>query len=96
MATIYQYWQHKKSNDVIAVKLRDGNPIRFAGPLKKQQYKSSDGRMLNLKLELFHYDRRFTEDPYHFTLCEDVKNTKLEEREKPKVAIGLKRRKNFV
>jgi hypothetical protein len=89
MATSYQFWQHKKTEDVFAVKLRDGSPIRYCGPLKAQQYKTTDGRLLNLKLEFYHYDRRFTEDSFNYILCEDVKDTKPEDQEASKASIGV-------
>ena len=89
MATSYQYWQHKKTNDVFAVKMRDGFPIRYSGPLLPQQYKTNDGRLLNLKLEVMHYDRRFQEDPFNYILCEDVKDTKPEEQETSRVSVKV-------
>lgn len=73
--------------DVFAVKMRDGFPIRYAGPLLTQQYKTSDGRLLNLKLEMYHYDRRFTEDPFNYILCEDVKDNKPEKKISSNIAV---------
>jgi len=75
MALDYQYWKHKKTDETYAVKLKDGVPFRKTGPLREVQYLSSDGRLLHHKLERYHYDRRFEDDPYRYTVCDGVPTT---------------------
>ncbi|PCJ54393.1 MAG: hypothetical protein COA73_14360 [Candidatus Hydrogenedentota bacterium] len=72
MALEFQYWKHKKSGETFAVKLKDGLPFRKYGPLKEIQYISSDGRLLTHKLERFHYDHRFEDDPFGYILIDGI------------------------
>ena len=71
MPTEYQYWQHKKSGQVFAVKLMDSRPARICGSLKEGQYKSPDGRLLGMKLEVFDYDDRLEDDAFNYVICDD-------------------------
>lgn len=66
----FEYWQSKKTGEVFAVKTRNGQPIRFCGPLDDRQYRAPDGRLLTLKLHVFHYGFRFQDDPYNYLLCD--------------------------
>ena len=70
LSTHYQYWQKKQTGEVFAVKLRSGEPQRFCGPLNDRQYKAHDGRLLPLKLEVFHYGFRFEDDPFNYLICD--------------------------
>lgn len=70
MSKGYQYWQKKKTGEVFAVKFRAGVPERFCGPLTDRQYKAHDGRLLGLKLEVFHYGFRFEDDPFNYLICD--------------------------
>ncbi len=70
LSTKYQYWQKKQTGEVFAVKLRRGEPQRFCGPLNNRQYKAHDGRLLRLKLEVFHYGFRFDDDPFNYLICD--------------------------
>ncbi len=74
MAHEFQYWKHKKSGETWAIKLKDGTPFRKYGPLKNVQFMSSDGRLLTHKLDRFHYDLRFEDDPYRYTLCDGMQS----------------------
>ena len=66
--TEYEYWQKKQTGEIFAVKLRGGQPQRFCGPLTKRQYEAHDGRLLRLKLEVFHYGFRFEDDPFNYLI----------------------------
>ncbi len=70
MITDYQYWQEKKTGEIFAIKLRLGRPRRFCGPLAEREYKSSDGKLLNLKLEVFHYGFSFEDDSFNYLICD--------------------------
>ncbi len=70
MINDYQYWQKKNSGEVFAIKLRSGEPRRFSGPLTEREYKSHDGKLLNLKLEVFHYGFSFCDDPFNYLICD--------------------------
>jgi len=70
MTIEYQYWQNRKNEGVYAVKIRNGDPVRFCGPLGDRQYRGLDGRFLRLKLEVFHYGFHFEDDPYNYLICD--------------------------
>ena len=70
LSTEYQYWQKKQTGEVFAIKLRGGAPQRFCGPLTDRQYKAHDGKLLRLKLEVFHYGFRFEDDPFNYLICD--------------------------
>ena len=70
LSTEYQYWQKKQTGEIFAVKLKGGEPQRFCGPLTNRQYKTHDGRLLRLKLEVFHYGFRFEDDPFNYLICD--------------------------
>lgn len=66
----YQYWQKKQTGEVFAVKFRGGRPQRFCGPLEDREYKAHDGKLLRLKLEVFHYGFKFEDDPFNYLICD--------------------------
>ncbi len=70
MSATYDFWQSKKTGRVIAVKLVQGRPWRFCGPLVAHEFQSSDGRLLRFRLPFFHYGFSFQDDPYNYLLCD--------------------------
>lgn len=66
----FEYWQNKRTGEVIAVKLRGGQPVRYCGPLDQRQWRAPDGRPLTLKLGVMHYGFRFSDDPYNYVVCD--------------------------
>lgn len=66
----YQYWQKKQTGEVFAVKLKGGKPRRFCGPLNDRECKAHDGKLLRLKLEVFHYGYSFEDDPFNYLICD--------------------------
>ena len=68
--TEYQYWQKKQTGEVFAIKLRGETPRRLCGPLNDRQYKARDGRLLQLKLEVFHCGYSFVDDTFNYLICD--------------------------
>ena len=70
MSATFDFWQNKKTGSVFAVKLIQGRPQRFCGPLADHEFRSSDGRLLRFRLQLLHYGFSFMDDPYDYLICD--------------------------
>lgn len=52
---VYEYWQHRTSGEVYAVRLRDGQPTGVCGPLDHEDYRTETELLVD-RLREYEYD----------------------------------------